>query len=76
MSVQILELNGVPALAVLPIDEWETLLERLETLQDIADAKAAMAVASPSASRARPVCVCEPIRTYSPFSSSGHAQSG
>jgi DNA-binding XRE family transcriptional regulator len=42
MSVQIIELNGVPALAVLPIDEWETLLERLETLQDIADAKAAM----------------------------------
>ncbi|RKT46786.1 helix-turn-helix domain-containing protein [Thiocapsa rosea] len=41
MSVQIIELNGVPALAVLPIDEWETLLERLETLQDIADAKAA-----------------------------------
>ncbi len=42
MSVQIIQLNGVSALAVLPIDEWETLLERLETLQDIADAKATM----------------------------------
>ncbi len=33
MSVQIIELNGVPALAVLPIDEWETLLEK-ETAPD------------------------------------------
>ncbi|CRI63800.1 Transcriptional regulator, XRE family [Thiocapsa sp. KS1] len=42
MSVRIIELNGVPASDVLPIDEWETLLKRLKTLQDIAYAKAAM----------------------------------
>jgi DNA-binding XRE family transcriptional regulator len=42
MNVQIIELNGAPALAVLPIAEWNALLEQLEELQDIADAKAAM----------------------------------
>ncbi|MBK1720974.1 helix-turn-helix domain-containing protein [Thiocystis violacea] len=42
MNVQIIELDGAPALAVLPIAEWNALLEQLEELQDIADAKAAM----------------------------------
>ncbi|MBI4755777.1 MAG: helix-turn-helix transcriptional regulator [Betaproteobacteria bacterium] len=41
MSVQIIELNGVPAFAVVPMDEWNTLLARLEDAQDMADAKAA-----------------------------------
>ena len=41
MSAQIIELNGAPAFAVVPMDEWTALLERLETLQDIADAKEA-----------------------------------
>lgn len=41
MSAQIIEMNGQPAFAVVPMNEWTALLERLETLQDIADAKAA-----------------------------------
>ena len=41
MSAQIIELNGAPAFAVVPVEEWKALLDRLETLQDIADAKAA-----------------------------------
>ena len=32
MSAQIIELNGAPAFAVVPMDEWTALLERLETL--------------------------------------------
>lgn len=42
MNVQIIELDGAPALAVLPIAEWNALLEQLEDLQDIADAQAAL----------------------------------
>ena len=41
MSVQIIELDGKPAFAVVPVAQWEALLERLEELQDIADARAA-----------------------------------
>ncbi|MDP2829135.1 MAG: helix-turn-helix transcriptional regulator [Sulfuricellaceae bacterium] len=41
MSAQIIELNGVPAFAVVPVAEWNALLTRLEEVQDIADAKAA-----------------------------------
>lgn len=40
MSAQIIELDGVPAFAVVPMAEWEAMLSRLEDLQDIADAKA------------------------------------
>lgn len=43
MSPQIIEMDGRPAFAVVPIGEWNALMERLETLQDIADAKAALA---------------------------------
>lgn len=42
MSAQFIEMNGKPAFAVLPIAEWKALMERLETLQDIADAKAVL----------------------------------
>ncbi|OYY94021.1 MAG: XRE family transcriptional regulator [Hydrogenophilales bacterium 28-61-23] len=41
MSAQIIELNGVPAFAVVPVAEWHALLARLEEVQDIADAKSA-----------------------------------
>ena len=41
MTAQIIELDGVPAFAVVPVSEWNSLLRRLEELQDIADAKAA-----------------------------------
>lgn len=41
MSAQIIELNGAPAFAVVPVAEWNDLLARLEDLQDIAEAKAA-----------------------------------
>ena len=39
MSAQIIEHNGHPAFAVVPIAEWTELQARLESLQDIADAK-------------------------------------
>jgi hypothetical protein len=41
MTVQIIESNGKPVFAVVPMREWEALLSKLENLQDIADAKAA-----------------------------------
>ena len=41
MGAQIIELNGVPAFALVPVAEWNALLARLEDVQDIADAKAA-----------------------------------
>ncbi len=42
MTAQIIELEGRPAFAVVPIAEWTAMLDRLENLQDIADAKAAL----------------------------------
>jgi DNA-binding XRE family transcriptional regulator len=39
MSVQIIESDGKPAFAVVPMQEWKALLSQLENLQDIADAK-------------------------------------
>jgi len=41
MNAQLIEMEGRPAFAVVPMDEWTALLSRLEDLQDIADAKAA-----------------------------------
>ena len=41
MSAQIIQLNGEPAFAVVPIAEWTALLSRLEELQDAADARSA-----------------------------------
>ncbi|MDP2811778.1 MAG: helix-turn-helix transcriptional regulator [Rhodocyclaceae bacterium] len=43
MNAQIIEMNGAPAFAVVPMVEWRALLTRLEDLQDIVDAKAAHA---------------------------------
>lgn len=42
MSTQIIELDGKPAFAVVPMAQWTALLERLEALQDIADARSAL----------------------------------
>lgn len=39
MTAQFIEVDGVPAFAVVPAAEWKALLERLEELQDIADLK-------------------------------------
>jgi DNA-binding XRE family transcriptional regulator len=37
MSVQVIEREGKPEFAVLPFEEYETLLERLEDLEDARD---------------------------------------
>ena len=42
MNVQIIEHDGKPSFAVVPIEEWNALLARLEEAQDIAEAKKAM----------------------------------
>jgi len=39
MNVQIIEHNGVPEYAVIPFAEWQTLTDRLEDMEDIADAR-------------------------------------
>ncbi len=41
MNAQIIELEGRPAFAVVPMDEWKALLAKLEDLQDLADARSA-----------------------------------
>ena len=41
MNVQTIDIDGAPALVVIPINEWQALQARLEDLQDIADAKSA-----------------------------------
>lgn len=46
MSTQIIEINGAPAFAVVPVAEWNALLSRLEDLQDIADTKTVQATES------------------------------
>ncbi|MBU0752601.1 MAG: helix-turn-helix transcriptional regulator [Gammaproteobacteria bacterium] len=43
MSAQIIEQDGKPAFAVVPMTEWMALLARLEELQDVADVKDARA---------------------------------
>ncbi len=43
MNAQIIEMNGNPAFAVVPVAEWESLLARLEELEDLADARGAAA---------------------------------
>jgi len=39
MNVQIIEHNGVPEYAVIPFAEWQAITDRLEEMEDIADAR-------------------------------------
>ena len=39
MNIQIIENNGCPEYAVIPFAEWQAISERLEELEDIADAR-------------------------------------
>ena len=39
MNVQIIEHNGTPEYAVIPFVEWQSMVDRLEELEDIADAR-------------------------------------
>ena len=39
MSIQIIEHNGTPEYAVIPFAEWQSMSDRLEELEDIADAR-------------------------------------
>lgn len=39
MNAQIITSHDAPAFAVVPYDEWERLLARLEELEDLADAR-------------------------------------
>ena len=41
MNAQIINQHGQPAFAVIPYAEWEAILDRLEAIQDRADAEAA-----------------------------------
>jgi DNA-binding XRE family transcriptional regulator len=41
MSAQIIELEGRPAFALVPVAEWTALLAEIEALQDVVDARAA-----------------------------------
>lgn len=43
MSAKLVELEGGPAFAVVPLAEWRALLDRLESLQDSVDFKEAVA---------------------------------
>lgn len=40
MKIQIIAHNGTPEYAVVPIDEWEALIDRLEELEDFREARA------------------------------------
>ncbi|TAN53104.1 MAG: XRE family transcriptional regulator [Methylococcaceae bacterium] len=44
MNAQIIEKNGRPEWAVIPYADYERIMDRLDTLQDIADADAAKLV--------------------------------
>ena len=39
MNIQIIEHNGVPEYAVVPYDEWEAIIDRLEEIEDTRDAR-------------------------------------
>ena len=39
MKIQIIEHNGTPEYAVIPFSEWQQIVDRLEELEDIADAR-------------------------------------
>jgi DNA-binding XRE family transcriptional regulator len=65
MSAQIIEMNGAPAFAVVPMAEWNALLDRLEELQDIQEAKAAReAEAFPAEFAGRLLAGESPLRVW------------
>ena len=39
MNIQIIEHNGAPEYAIVPFREWETIIDRLEEMEDIRDAR-------------------------------------
>lgn len=39
MNIQIIEHNGTPEYVVIPFVEWQTIVDRLEELEDISDAR-------------------------------------
>jgi len=39
MKIQIIEHDGTPEYAVIPFSEWQQMVDRLEELEDIADAR-------------------------------------
>jgi DNA-binding XRE family transcriptional regulator len=39
MNIQIIEHDGTPEYAVIPYKEWQAMADRLEELQDLADAR-------------------------------------
>ena len=39
MNIQIIKHNGAPEYAIIPIDEWEKIISRMEKMEDIRDAR-------------------------------------
>ena len=39
MNIQIIEHNGAPEYAIIPFDEWEKIICRMEEMEDIRDAR-------------------------------------
>jgi DNA-binding XRE family transcriptional regulator len=39
MNIQIIEHNGTPEYAIIPFDEWEKIISRMEEMEDIRDAR-------------------------------------
>lgn len=46
MNIQIIEHNGAPEYAIVPYSEWETIMDRMEELEDIRDARTISAAIS------------------------------
>jgi len=39
MNIQIIKNNGAPEYAIVPFDEWEKIISRIEVMEDIRDAR-------------------------------------
>jgi len=39
MNIQIIEHNGAPEYAIIPFDEWEKIIGRMEEMEDIRDSR-------------------------------------
>jgi DNA-binding XRE family transcriptional regulator len=39
MNIQIIKHNGAPEYAIIPFDEWEKIISRMEEMEDIRDAR-------------------------------------